>query len=374
MINLRYHIVSITAVFLALGIGIAMGSSFLGAAAVDRVDENINDVRNEAATARDERDLAQEEAERLAELEKEMREQGPSTQFTSDLAEVPVVVLTVGGVNDEGLDALRVALESSQAAFDGILRVDDKVSDSGSAAELAEVLDAQGATGEELRGDLVAAVASELVEHGVRAGDPSSDPSSTVPGTTAPGTTVPGTAPGDTTEPPVPPTGPETTVPPEGTPTTVPGEGDAPAIPEPTTIQDLVAGGFLAWEPAPGGPDTAALLSGGGYRYVFVDGVGAEVPDVLLPIAGAMAEDGPAPVVVAAAALGEDSEEREANRSRLLAPIRSDDLLRDRVSTVDDLEVFPGTAAVIGAVSDLAETERGHYGLGEDRDSLLPPP
>ena len=36
MINLRYHIVSITAVFLALGIGLTLGSTFLDRVTVDR--------------------------------------------------------------------------------------------------------------------------------------------------------------------------------------------------------------------------------------------------------------------------------------------------------------------------------------------------
>jgi hypothetical protein len=38
MINLRYHIVSLTAVFLAIGIGLAFGSSFLDQATVDGIN------------------------------------------------------------------------------------------------------------------------------------------------------------------------------------------------------------------------------------------------------------------------------------------------------------------------------------------------
>ena len=39
MINLRYHIVSITAVFLALAIGVVMGTSFLSRATVDLLND-----------------------------------------------------------------------------------------------------------------------------------------------------------------------------------------------------------------------------------------------------------------------------------------------------------------------------------------------
>ncbi|WCO67442.1 copper transporter [Iamia majanohamensis] len=381
MINLRYHIVSITAVFLALGIGIAMGSSFLGAAAVDRVDENIRDVRQEAAEARAERDVLQDQVDADEELQAQMLEEGPATVFTNDLPEVPVVLITVGGVDDDGLDAVRVALESSEAQFEGVLRVDDKIVDEGAAEELGAVLGVPGTEGAELQDELVAAVAGELSEHGVVPGEePAGETPTTEPGTTEPGTTAPvPTEPGATTVPgttaPVP-TEPGATTPPGAT--TVPEDPGSvdPAVPEPTALRDLVAAGFLAWEPAAGGPEAPDLLAGEGYRYVVVTGSEPEVPDsaLLLPVLEAMAADGPAPVVVGSAASGEDPAEREATRLGPLTALREDDVLRDRISTVDDLEVFAGTAAVMGAVDDLAGTDRGHYGLGEGRDSLLPPP
>ncbi len=384
MINLRYHIVSITAVFLALGIGIAMGSSFLGAAAVDRVDENIRDVRQEAADARRERDVLQDQVDADEELQTQMLEEGPPTVFANDLVDVPVVMVTVGGVDDEGLDAVRVAMESSEAQFEGVLRIDDKVVDEGSAEELADVLGVAGTEGDELRGELVDAVSGELLEHGILPGEEPAEPGTTEPGTTEPGTSEPTTTapePGATTVPGA--TVPGETVPGETVPgetvpgTTVPdaGGGEA-ALPEPSALRDLVEAGFLAWEPTEGGPEAADMLAGADYRYVVVTGTDLEVPDsaLLLPVLEAMAADGPAPVVVGASATGDTADEREANRIRPLVALREDDVLRDRISTVDDLEVFAGTAAVVGAVEDLAGTDRGHYGLGEGRDSLLPPP
>lgn len=384
MINLRYHVVSITAVFLALGIGIAMGSSFLGSAAVDQVDQNISAVRREAATARAERDVQRDEVARLEDLQAEMMAEGPPTQFTSDLTEQPVILLTVGGVDEASLEALRIALESSEAAFDGVLRVNDKIIDDGSAEELAAVVGAPEAKGDELRDELVDAVATELTEHGVVVGAPDpSDPTTTVPGTD-PGTTDPGTTDPGTTDPGTTVPG-STTVPGDPGTTTVPGDPGAPPtvpeepddeLPAPTVIRGLVEAGFLTWEPTDGGPVAADLLAGGDYRYVVVTGAEPEVADadLLLPVIEAMAAEGPAPVVLGSAVTGDDPEVREAVRERPVAAIRDDDVLRARVSTVDDLEVFAGVAAVIGAVGDLAEPGRGHYGLGEDRDSLLPPP
>ena len=46
MINIRYHIVSITAVFLALGIGVALGSTFLDRVTVNVLDDQISSAEN----------------------------------------------------------------------------------------------------------------------------------------------------------------------------------------------------------------------------------------------------------------------------------------------------------------------------------------
>ena len=41
MINLRYHIVSVVAVFLALGIGLALGSTFVDSILVNELEDEI---------------------------------------------------------------------------------------------------------------------------------------------------------------------------------------------------------------------------------------------------------------------------------------------------------------------------------------------
>lgn len=324
MINLRYHIVSITAVFLALGIGIAMGSSFLGAAAVDRVEGNIRATRQAASDARTERDGLQAELDRRDETDAELLEDGSETLFANDLTDVPVVIVSVGGVDDDSLDALRSALESSRAQYEGDLRVNDKVVEEGAAEELAEVLGEPDLTGLALQTALVDAVAAELLDHGV---------------------TV---------------------------------DGEAPEAAPPVTTRDLTDAGFFDWEQASNSTerDQERMLASSGYRYVVVTGVEPDVPDAgfLLPLLQAMTVDGPAPVVVASAATGADAEAVEANRELPLAFLREDGSINDRVSTVDDLETLAGIAAVLRTLEDLAGPERGHYGVGEGRDSLLPEP
>ena len=43
MINIRYHIVSITAVFLALTVGMVVGSTFIGGQTVETLKSRLDD-------------------------------------------------------------------------------------------------------------------------------------------------------------------------------------------------------------------------------------------------------------------------------------------------------------------------------------------
>ncbi|HAF68599.1 MAG TPA: hypothetical protein DCL16_05705 [Acidimicrobiaceae bacterium] len=72
MINLRYHIVSVVAVFLALGIGLALGSTFVDSILVNELEDQVNEFkmgRDEAIEIKDQavadKKSAQEESEVL---------------------------------------------------------------------------------------------------------------------------------------------------------------------------------------------------------------------------------------------------------------------------------------------------------------------
>ena len=46
MVNLRYHVVSLVAVFLALGIGIVMGATVIDRVTVDALNNRVHDVES----------------------------------------------------------------------------------------------------------------------------------------------------------------------------------------------------------------------------------------------------------------------------------------------------------------------------------------
>ena len=113
MINIRYHIVSITAVFLALGIGVALGSTFLDRATVDLLDRNIRSAENRIQ--RDQR--GERPPHRAARRRPRARRQpDPHRQrglLADELTDVPVLVVTAARRRTEDADALNL---SSSAA------------------------------------------------------------------------------------------------------------------------------------------------------------------------------------------------------------------------------------------------------------------
>ena len=369
MINLRYHIVSITAVFLALGIGITMGSTFLGKATLDRIDNNVKSARKENQKVTAENSELRKQVSLDTSRTEDLIAAATPRMFTDTLTGVPVVLVAADGVDQDSLDHLKVALTVSGAKFDGTLIATDKLAlTGGDVSDLATALGSESTSPSLLRAELAKEVSDELLAAAVPpiGGLPTPD---TTPGgetttTTAPTTTTTTTAP--TTVPPLTlPGAPTTTLPVETTTTTEPERRDPP-----TAIHALIDAGFLDFEPAIGAV-VDNLLTSRGYRYVVVTGSTVTVTDAdfVTPVLADMAADGPAPVVVASAAVGDDP---ESTRTTALAPLIKDNVIGDRVSTVDDLETLNGLVAVVWSVQDLGRDRHGHYGFGDGAKSQLP--
>ncbi len=322
MINLRYHIVSITAVFLALGIGITLGSTFIGRETLDQIRNNVDSARNERNQTRAEN----EELRRQLDLERTrgagLTEEGVKRLFEGRLEDVPVLLVASPGIDGDSLDAMSEAVNDSASNFLGTLTVEPKVQLEGDGVEdMAAALDATLRDPERLRDLATKRLAQEMR------------------GASAPGE--------NGAEPPAS--------------TLEPGQQSA--------VGSLIDAGFLSYEGGDSDTEPGALLTGKGYRYVVVTGPTPDVPDetFMLPLVQALASDRPAQAVVAAAATGEDAEEV---RAATLQPYLDDATIAQRISTVDSLDDFSGIAAVMLSLEDLAVDQRGHYGYSEGRTQL----
>jgi hypothetical protein len=355
MVNFRYHIVSITAVFLALAIGLAMGTTVIDKATLSTLKKRLDTIEGERANERKTNAELRDDLAKLRSTTQKLGEQATAQLLGQKLDAVPVMLVATRGVDTDSLDGLRQSVMDSGAAYAGTLWLTDRLQldDANEVDDLAGVLGIASGDADRARRSLSLRLADVLQTASL----PPITTTTTEAGPADGTTTTAGTPTSDSTS---------------STPTTVatPLQGE-----EPTLLRDLRAKGFLDFDAPPGAQSNVAGLPAG-VRYVVVSGPGAKVDDdkVMLPMLREMAADGSVPAVAAQAGVGEDEREADASRTVFVGPIRDDDTLKSTVSTVDDLEQFAGWAATVLALADYPAGPVGHYGIGKGADRLLPAP
>ena len=315
MINLRYHIVSIVAVFLALGLGIVMGSTVIDRVTVDALNAKLDDVQRSVGAIR-------EENGRLGDQVQQGRDFAVTTRdqlLRGHLRNIPVMVVAVAGIDRRPVDELRQALISAQATMQGTIWFTPKMrlaSDSDVRA-LATALNLPFDRPEVVRRQALAKVA-EAREAAAAEGSPLAALQSA------------GFLTYET-----PPTTTSTT----GTQASPPGTA----------------------------PSSLSALPMANTRYLVVSGAGAEVGDdvVAVPLVQEYAE---ASGRVVAAESGVDT---QGGRAVFVGLLRSG-ITSGPLSTVDNLESPMGQTAAVLALEDLGVPRFGHYGVGPGAQRILP--
>lgn len=348
MINIRYHIVSITAVFLALGIGVALGSTFLDRATVNVLDGQISSAENRIKDTNEENDRLNQQVSQSRERDASLILVGSESLLADQLTEVPVLVIAAPGVDNDAKSVLATILERSGADFRGTVELSDKLAFDGDVdTDLASDLGLVGPDAAALRtastssitGALLAA-GTPLTDNGSAAGD---DPT-----TTTTTTVVDGAEPGCCTA--------------------QPPDGD-----EPRAITVLRDRGYLEVTPGPGYTGDDPILETSGYRYVYLGApdLDEQQNDVLLSVLPATGPAMPATVITASQA---DPAADEELVPTVVARIRQDDDLLARYNTVDESQTFAGLAATVFTLRDMGIADPGQYGQAEGASSVLPPP
>lgn len=313
MINLRYHIVSLVAVFLALTLGIIMGSTVIDRAIVDGLRDRVDSVSRRADRTDGENRTLQSRVEVL----NGFAEQARDHLVLNRLRGVPVLVVTVQGVDRKPVEGLQAALAAAQAVPAGTLlltnklRLDNEVD----VRALSAAVGSAAPTADGIRRQTLTRLAGAL----------------------------------------------------DGS------NGEANLIPT------LAAAGFVGYEP-PGAASTTTTLGlssfpVAGLRFVVVSGAGAQADDerVARPfteaLVGQAVQQGLAVSRVVAAESGQDT---PGGRARFVGPLRSDGSLSPKLATVDELESPMGQAAAVLALAGLGDGRVGHYGVGPGAQRLLP--
>ncbi len=115
MINLRYHVVSLVAVFLALTVGIVMGSTVVDKVTVDALNRRVDDVSRSVRNAEAENQQLGEQLKSVRNFADEARDH----LSHGHLRGVPVLVVGVTGIDRKPVDGLRQALVTSEATLAG---------------------------------------------------------------------------------------------------------------------------------------------------------------------------------------------------------------------------------------------------------------
>jgi hypothetical protein len=309
MINLRYHIVSLVAVFLALGLGIVMGSTVIDRVTVDALNNNLDSVRRSVSAIRDEN----------ARLDKQVKQGQTFAETTRDqllrghLRGIPVMVVAIAGVDRRPVDDLRQALTGAQATMEGTIWFTSKM-------RLANDSDVRAmATALELPMDRPEVVRRQALAKVSAARDAAATDTSPLAALANAGFLT--------------------------------YEGPPPST---STTSSSV-------------PSTLAGLPLANTRYLVVSGAGAEVGDdvVAVPLVQGYAQ---ANGRVVAAESGVDT---DGGRAVFVGLLRGD-ALAARVSTVDNLESAMGQTAAVLALEDLGVPRYGHYGVGPGAQRILP--
>ena len=117
MINFRFHLVSLTAVFLALAAGITIGAGVVDRATVDFLERRVADVeRNRDATNKKNDELGTD----LRRWEKYGEEMGDRS-VEGDLAGARVMLVAVDGVDRGAVDGLRASVQDAGAGYEGAM-------------------------------------------------------------------------------------------------------------------------------------------------------------------------------------------------------------------------------------------------------------
>jgi hypothetical protein len=318
MISFRFHVVSITAVFLAIAIGVVVGSTYVDELTVDQLQDRIETVEDRADATRDENGRLEDE---LASA-REYIDLSSEYAVTDRLTEVPVLLTAVRGVEEAAVERTLVLARRAGGVVPGIVWLEARWA-LASDEDLEALASIVGGSASSSREDLWASAWADITEE--LAADPVA---------------------GDSPE--------------EGP---IADEGAS-------TLAALEEAGFLAVDSLD--DDTVATddLLGADPRIVVITGPRAEESIApLVPVAaGASVEAGLVTLVGDVHVRATEAPERGADLSESL-----EEELREAIVIVDDVDLEAGRVALVLAAQSAGGGEVGvHYGYGDGADAVLP--
>ncbi|MGH2807226.1 MAG: copper transporter [Actinomycetota bacterium] len=312
MIDFRYHLISIIAVFLALGLGVLMGSVVLD-------DQFVKHLENQVDAFDQRNDELQEQIDALeaqVEASQAYAVQSAPWLLEDQLEGRSVVVIELEGIDGGTVSELRSTIEEAGGAVPTTITLTERFALPGEVErdQLALAIDSTASTPRDIRieaatmlGDRISAAAVEAIT----SNRPRSDAQQRLG----------------------------------------------------TLLQDLQDTEFVAVD---GTPDVAVVPSGALFLFVggTAEGPGYDPAPMSVGLVSAMSERGSP--VLAAEPLDSDW--------GLVSAIRDDGEASARVSTVDQAGAIEGRIAVVLGLRQQFEGTTDHYGVAEGATKVIPEP
>ncbi|WP_017573041.1 copper transporter [Nocardiopsis halotolerans] len=338
MIDFRYHLVSIIAVFLALTVGLVLGTTMLQDPLLNTLQSETADLRAQSENLRAERDVADQVnagADQMAEAVSE-------DMLADMLADLGVVVVAAPGADQEAADALAGRVEEAGGEVVGRIQVTAAFLDGGNATFVDELSlqvahapqDLSGSPHEKAGTEIGHALAAAEEEDGPGSGG-SEDSGGSGDGRSAPGE--------------------------ESSPS--PGEESEGAYDPAAVLEAFTEGGLITVEGEPAASSDAVVVvaPAGGTAPEGQDPEAANA--VLTTITTALHQE------VGAAVVAGDGP--SARGDGMLAQARASEA---PFATVDVASRPMGEIIAILALAEDLEGDGGAYGIGEGIRGFLPDP
>ncbi|GAA3778190.1 copper transporter [Micromonospora maritima] len=309
MINFRYHVVSLTAVFLALAIGLVVGTAALNGPVADSLRENVNGLRKDNSLMRQSVNDMQKQLETEEDFAAEMAQ----LVLPGKLNGRRVLVLTLPSGRDQTEGVIKM-LRTAGADVTGRIDVQDKFINPDSN--------------------------NNLLELAVTAARPNSAPTANLPGNGHGVETSSALLANVLVERPA---------------------GSAPVgdADRNSVLQQYATAGYLTPEDKISGAAEAVVLVTG---QPYVDKDSAKKDESVVKIAEQFDRAG-ALVVAGMGSTG----------GNLVAVVRGDPVLSQTISTVDNANTVQGQLVTsLALAQQLTEKKTGQYGVGDNAAGLLP--
>lgn len=319
MIDFRYHLISIVAVFLALGIGILMGSLVLGESLVKQIRAELTDIENTNDNLKESVSTLQNQVQ----IDEDFAFLARSNLIGNQLNGEEIVLFTYQRSEGALLDQVRNSIAEAGGAVAGTVEATDNLNLDSQAArdQLALALGSSASETEELHAELGAELGGAAAAE-------------------ANGSQPPG--------------------PPSAAQDSGPGGRQLESL-----ISDLEEAGFVNLDTA---DEDGSLVAEGAF-FVVVGGAPEDPPfrlaEFTVSLVNALAEDGN-PVIGA---------ESTTSTWGITTMLRADDQAQDSITTVDHAESITGSVALVLGLEEAEEGIVGnHYGIGSGAERIIPEP